>query len=155
GITELVHSTRRVRMMRALNDLVIRGPSPEVASFLRRLEGSLSGGWRRDRALEARLHGGVAGVRGLARRAACGAGAGLRERARSAVELRRGAAPLMPTLAAVAADLLAKPRPVLCLDTCELLMAVQCLPQPRFQVEALNRTRSFLAATPECPQRVT
>jgi hypothetical protein len=43
--------------MRALNDLVIRGPSPEVAAFSRRLEGGLSGGWRRDRALEARLHG--------------------------------------------------------------------------------------------------
>jgi hypothetical protein len=48
--------------MRALNDLVIRGPSPEVAAFLCRLEGSLVGGWRRDRALEARLHGmGVGG----------------------------------------------------------------------------------------------
>ena len=43
--------------MRALNDLVIRGPHPEVADFLRRLEGSLTGGWRRDRELEARLHG--------------------------------------------------------------------------------------------------
>jgi hypothetical protein len=42
--------------MRALNDLVIRGPGPEVTAFLRRLEGSLSGGWRRDRTLEARLH---------------------------------------------------------------------------------------------------
>ena len=48
--------------MRALNDLVIRGPSPEVAAFLRRLEGSLSDGWRRDHALEARLKGmGVGG----------------------------------------------------------------------------------------------
>ena len=44
-------------MMRAVNDLVIRGPSPEVAGFLRRLEGSLAGGWRRDHELEERLHG--------------------------------------------------------------------------------------------------
>src|SRR3989442_184840 len=42
--------------MRALNDLVIRGPSSEVLAFLRRLEEGLSDGWRRDRALEARLH---------------------------------------------------------------------------------------------------
>jgi hypothetical protein len=48
--------------MRALNDLVIRGPRSEVAAFLQRLEGSLTGGWRRDRELEARLHGmGVGG----------------------------------------------------------------------------------------------
>src|SRR5438128_1440085 len=56
----------------------------------------------------------------------------------------------MPTLAAVAADLLAQPRPVLCLDTCELLMAVQCLPQRRVvHVEALNRILTFLASNPD------
>jgi hypothetical protein len=56
----------------------------------------------------------------------------------------------MPTLAVVAADLLAHPRPVLCLDTCELLMAVQCLPQRRVvHIEALNLIRTFLAATPD------
>lgn len=61
----------------------------------------------------------------------------------------------MPTLAAVAADLLARPRPVLCLDTCELLLAVQCLPQRRaLQVEALNRIRTFLTATPDRLQLV-
>jgi hypothetical protein len=41
--------------MRALNDLVIRGPGSDVATFLRRLESSLSDGWRRDRELESRL----------------------------------------------------------------------------------------------------
>jgi hypothetical protein len=56
----------------------------------------------------------------------------------------------MPTLAAAAADLLANPRPVLCLDTCELLMAVQCLPQRRVvHVEALARIHTFLAANPD------
>ena len=55
----------------------------------------------------------------------------------------------MPTLAATAADLLANPRPVLCLDTCELLMAVQCLPQRRAaHVEALARIHTFLSAKP-------
>jgi len=48
-------------MMRALNDLVIRGPHPEVAAFLQHLEAALGGGWRRDRDLEARLHGMGAG----------------------------------------------------------------------------------------------
>jgi hypothetical protein len=48
--------------MRALNDLVIRGPRPLVAAFLQRLEGSLTDGWRRDRAREERLRGmGVGG----------------------------------------------------------------------------------------------
>jgi hypothetical protein len=56
----------------------------------------------------------------------------------------------MPTLAAAAADLLASPRPVLCLDTCELLMALQCLPQRRvIHVEALSRIRTFLTGTPD------
>jgi hypothetical protein len=56
----------------------------------------------------------------------------------------------MPTVAATAADLLANPRPVLCLDTCELLMAVQCLPQRRaVHIEALGRIRTFLAANPD------
>lgn len=56
----------------------------------------------------------------------------------------------MPTLAATAADLLPNPRPVLCLDTCELLMAVQCLPQRRvIHIEALARIHTFLAANPD------
>jgi hypothetical protein len=50
----------------------------------------------------------------------------------------------------VVIDRRTRPRPVLCLDTCELLMAVQCLPQRRVvHVEALNRIRTFLAATPD------
>lgn len=42
--------------MRAIDDLVIRGPAPETAEFLRGIEARLSDGWRRDRELEARLH---------------------------------------------------------------------------------------------------
>ncbi len=41
--------------MRALNDLVIRGASPEVAAFLQRLESRLTDGWRRGHELELRL----------------------------------------------------------------------------------------------------
>ncbi len=51
--------------MRALNELVIRGPGPEVAAYLQRLDTSLTGGWRRDRELEARLHGGRGGGDGV------------------------------------------------------------------------------------------
>ncbi len=42
-------------MIRALNDLVIRGPQSDFMSLLQRLEASLTNGWRRDRALEERL----------------------------------------------------------------------------------------------------
>src|SRR5439155_21418200 len=35
----------------------------------------------------------------------------------------------MPAIAAVVADLLASPRPVLCLDTCDLLDVIQCVPE--------------------------
>jgi hypothetical protein len=41
--------------MRALNDLVIRGASPDVAELLQRLESRLTDGWRRDHKLESRL----------------------------------------------------------------------------------------------------
>jgi hypothetical protein len=48
--------------MRALNELVIRGPRADLDALLQRLEGSLANGWRRDRALEERLRGrGVGG----------------------------------------------------------------------------------------------
>src|SRR5713101_8031367 len=60
----MVQYSRRIRTMRALNNLVIRGPRPEVAAFLQRLEANLNGGWRRDRELEARLHGMGAGGEG-------------------------------------------------------------------------------------------
>ncbi len=33
----------------------------------------------------------------------------------------------MPAMAAVVADLLARPRPILCLDTCDLLDIIQCV----------------------------
>jgi hypothetical protein len=53
-------------------------------------------------------------------------------------------------IATVSVDLLGRPRPVLCLDACELLMAVQCLPQRRaVHVEALNRILTFLTANPD------
>jgi len=42
-------------MIRALNDLVIRGPQSDFMSLLQRLETALTNGWRRDRALEERL----------------------------------------------------------------------------------------------------
>jgi hypothetical protein len=56
----------------------------------------------------------------------------------------------MPSIADAVAELLAKPRPVLCLDTCELLAAVQCLPQRRvIHVEALSRLLTSLTAKPD------
>jgi hypothetical protein len=33
----------------------------------------------------------------------------------------------MPAIAAVVANLLARPRPILCLDTCDLLDIIQCV----------------------------
>src|SRR4051812_39279257 len=47
--------------MRALNELVIRGPQGEIQSLLGRLEASLTNGWRRDRILEERLRGAGSG----------------------------------------------------------------------------------------------
>lgn len=41
--------------MRALNDLVIRGPQNDFRSLLERLETTSTNGWRRERALEERL----------------------------------------------------------------------------------------------------
>ena len=43
--------------MRAVNELVIRGPHIDIRSLLQRLETSLKNGWRRDRVLEERLRG--------------------------------------------------------------------------------------------------
>ena len=42
-------------MIRALNELVIRGPRTDILSFLERLEASLTDAWQRDRGLEERL----------------------------------------------------------------------------------------------------
>jgi hypothetical protein len=43
--------------MRALNELVIRGPGADVAFLRQRLESNLTNGWRRDHTLEERLCG--------------------------------------------------------------------------------------------------
>ncbi|HJT32543.1 MAG TPA: hypothetical protein VJ783_10910 [Pirellulales bacterium] len=57
----------------------------------------------------------------------------------------------MPSIADVAKDLLANPRPVLCLDTCELLAAVQGLSQGRGDyVAALFRLYTSFTAKPDC-----
>ncbi len=56
----------------------------------------------------------------------------------------------MPSIAATATALLARPRPVLCLDTCELLAAVQCLRQRQVvHVEALSRLLTSLVSNPD------
>ncbi len=57
----------------------------------------------------------------------------------------------MPSIAATATALQASPQPVLCLDTCELLGAVQCVPQRYvLQVEALSRILASLVSKPDC-----
>jgi hypothetical protein len=56
----------------------------------------------------------------------------------------------MPSIAATATAVLAKPRPVLCLDTCELLAAVQCLRQRYVvHVEALTRLVTSVISNPD------
>lgn len=52
--------------MQVINELVIRGPSPDVTAFLQRLETNLDGGWRRNHELEERL-----AARGLTASAYC------------------------------------------------------------------------------------
>jgi len=55
----------------------------------------------------------------------------------------------MPSIADAVAELLKNPRPVLCLDTCELLAAVQCLPQRHVaQIEALSRLLTSIISNP-------
>ena len=57
--------------MRALNELVIRGPRTDLLALLQQLEASLSNGWRRDRVQHRHVHqrrqpnvaGGVMGAR--------------------------------------------------------------------------------------------
>lgn len=57
----------------------------------------------------------------------------------------------MPSIAETAKDLLAKPRPVLCLDTCELLSGVQALRQGRVDhIAALSRLYTSCVADPNC-----
>lgn len=56
----------------------------------------------------------------------------------------------MPWIAATATALQANPQPVICLDTCELLGAVQCVPQRCvLQVEALSRIFASLVSKPD------
>src|SRR5215470_7532493 len=60
----------------------------------------------------------------------------------------------MPSLAA-AADLLARPRPVLCLDTCDLLDIIQCVAEGK--ARRLKRIRSLidtLSGRPDAVQLV-
>ena len=58
----------------------------------------------------------------------------------------------MPALAAVVADLLARPRPVLCLDTCDLLDVIQCVAEGK--ARRLEHVRRLLDTLALCPDRV-
>jgi hypothetical protein len=61
----------------------------------------------------------------------------------------------MPALAAVVADLLAHPRPVLCMDTCDLLDIVQCVAEGKARrLEHIRRLIDTLALRPDCLQLV-
>jgi len=67
----------------------------------------------------------------------------------------------MPALAAVAAQLAAAPKPVLCLDTCDILEVVQCLHYDRLGapraigcIEPIRRLLDTLAANPDRVQLV-
>jgi hypothetical protein len=63
----------------------------------------------------------------------------------------------MPAIAAVAAQIIAgPPKPVICLDTCDILEVIQCLdwekertPRPFHCIEPAMRLRSALAANPD------
>jgi hypothetical protein len=67
----------------------------------------------------------------------------------------------MPTIAAVAAQVAAAPKPILCLDTCDILEVVQCLHYERLCapravgcIEAVRRLLDALAANPDRVQLV-
>src|SRR5947207_3692671 len=61
----------------------------------------------------------------------------------------------MPTLAAVVADLLARPRPLLCLDTCDLLDIIQCVAEGKARrLEHVRRLLDTLALRPDRVQLV-
>ena len=61
----------------------------------------------------------------------------------------------MSALAAVVADLLACPRPVLCLDTCDLLDVIQCVAEGKARrLEHVRRLVDTLARRPDCVQLV-
>jgi hypothetical protein len=67
----------------------------------------------------------------------------------------------MPPLAAVAAQVAAAPKPILCLDTCDILEVVQCLHYERLGapravgcIESARRLLNALAANPDRVQLV-
>jgi hypothetical protein len=61
----------------------------------------------------------------------------------------------MPAIAAVVADLLARPRPVLYLDTCDLLDIIQCVAEGKARrLEHVRRLADTLALRPHCVQLV-
>jgi hypothetical protein len=61
----------------------------------------------------------------------------------------------MPTIAALVIDLCAHPRPVLCLDTCDLLDIIQCVAEGKARrLEHIRRLLDTLALHPDCVQLV-
>ena len=61
----------------------------------------------------------------------------------------------MPAIAAIVADLLAHPRPVLCLDTCDLLDIIQCVTEGKARrLEHVRRLLDTLALRPDRVQVV-
>jgi hypothetical protein len=61
----------------------------------------------------------------------------------------------MPALATVAADLLARPRPLLCLDTCDLLDIIQCVAEGKARrLEHVRRLLGTLALRPDRVQLI-
>src|ERR1700680_4118256 len=55
----------------------------------------------------------------------------------------------MPAIAAIVADLLARPRPVLCLDTCDLLDIIQCVAEGK--ARRLEHARRLVDTLPLRP----
>ncbi len=61
----------------------------------------------------------------------------------------------MPAIAAVVADLLARPRPALCLDTCDLLDVIQCVAEGKARrLEHVRRLLTTLNGRPDSVQLV-
>jgi hypothetical protein len=61
----------------------------------------------------------------------------------------------MPALAAVIADLLAHPRPLLCLDTCDVLDVIQCVAEGKARrLEHVRRLFDTLTLHPDRAQLV-
>src|SRR5438034_11564947 len=93
---------------------------------------------------------------GLARRHTLPARGRVRGGMVAPVGLRRGGRQaLMPALAAVVADLLARPRPILCLDTCDLLDIIPCVAEGKARrLEHIRRLIDTLALRPDRGQLV-